>query len=75
MTMKTPRLESAGTCKEGGTVKVTTREKMVVLAVRGVLMRDKRRLLQIAKIQGLNTLSALLRRAIKDIIKTNRKAA
>jgi hypothetical protein len=48
---------------------------MVVLAVRGVLMRDKRRLLQIAKIQGLNTLSALLRRAIKDIIKTNRKAA
>jgi len=56
-------------------VKVNARERMVVLAIRGVLLRDKMTLYKIAKDEGLNSLSALLRREIKRLIKNQRKAA
>jgi len=61
--------------KKEGHVKVSTREKVVVLAIRGVLMRDKKALFQIARDEGLNSLSALLRREIKRLVKGKRKAA
>ena len=48
---------------------------MVVLAVRGVTLKDKRKLFQIARDEGLNSLSALLRREIKRLIRSQRKAA
>jgi hypothetical protein len=55
-------------------VKVNLREKVVVLAIRGVLLRDKKTLYKIAKDEGLNSLSALLRREIKRLVR-DRKAA
>lgn len=48
---------------------------MVVLAIRGVALKDKRKLFQIARDEGLNSLSSLLRREIKRLIRTSRKAA
>lgn len=55
-------------------MRVTGKEKIVVLAVRGVLLRDKKKLYEIARDEGLNSLSALLRREIKKLIKAQRKA-
>jgi hypothetical protein len=48
---------------------------MVVLAIRGVTMKDKRTLFLIAKTEGLNTLSALLRREIKRLVREFKKVA
>lgn len=71
----TNRSASAGTRKKEALVKVNLREKVVVLAIRGVLMRDKKALYRIARAEGLNSLSALLRREIKRLIRGHRRAA
>lgn len=51
------------------------RIKSTVLAIRGVTAQDKAALLRIAREEGLNTLSALLRREIKKMVRSHRKAA
>lgn len=56
-------------------MRLTTKEKAGILAVRGVTDSDKRSLLRIAKKEGMLTLSALLRREIKRLIRSHRKAA
>lgn len=56
-------------------MRVNSRERLVVLAIRGVALKDKRKLFQIARDEGLNSLSSLLRREIKRLIRTSRKAA
>ena len=65
----------AGGRNEGEIVRINAKEKMVVLAIRGVTAKDKRSLLRIARREGLNTLSALLRREIKRLVKAQGKAA
>lgn len=56
-------------------MRVTAREKMVVLAIRGVSVKERRKLFQIARDEGINTISGLLRREIKRLIRASRKAA